>query len=77
MHFRIEGKRENARFVPVHPKVQRLIEKYLTLEKHGWGIEFDLEGSLFRPMALNRTGLEKMGLSLRRCSSAPGRSSFR
>ena len=29
MHFRIKGKRDKIRFVPIHPLVQRLIEEYL------------------------------------------------
>jgi integrase/recombinase XerD len=56
MHFRIKGKRDKIRFVPVHPMVQRLIEEYLEIGKHGGGIDFDLEGPLFRPVANNRTG---------------------
>jgi integrase/recombinase XerD len=56
MHFRIKGKRDKIRFVPVHPMVQRLIEDYLEIGKHGGGIDFDLDGPLFRPVANNRTG---------------------
>ena len=56
MHFRIKGKRDKIRFVPVHPMVQRLIEEYLEIGKHGGGIDFDLDGPLFRPVANNRTG---------------------
>jgi len=56
MHFRIKGKRDKIRFVPVHPMVQRLIEEYIEAGKHGGGIEFDLDGPLFRPVANNRTG---------------------
>ena len=37
MHFRIKGKRDKIRFVPVHPMVQRLIEEYLAAGKHGGG----------------------------------------
>jgi site-specific recombinase XerD len=33
MHFRIKGKRDKIRFVPVHPMVQRLIEEYLEIGK--------------------------------------------
>jgi integrase/recombinase XerD len=29
VHFRIQGKRDKIRFVPVHPMAQRLIEEYL------------------------------------------------
>src|SRR5258708_3018410 len=35
VHFRIKGKREKIRFVPMHPMAQRLIEEYLALAKHG------------------------------------------
>ena len=52
MHFRIKGKRDKIRFVPVHPMVQRLIEEYLMWAKHGG----ELDGSLFRPVKNNRTG---------------------
>ena len=37
MHFRIKGKRDKIRFVPVHPMAQRLIEEYLAMAKHGGG----------------------------------------
>jgi integrase/recombinase XerD len=56
MHFRIKGKRDKIRFVHVHPLVQRLIEEYLEMGGHAGGIEFDLEGPLFRPVANNSTG---------------------
>src|SRR5271165_1672663 len=52
MHFRIKGKGDKTRFVPVHPMAQRLIEEYLALGKHGGG----LDGPLFRPVKNNRTG---------------------
>jgi site-specific recombinase XerD len=52
MHFRIKGKRDKIRFVPVHPMVQRLIEEYLAeLARHGGGrTDVDLDGPLFRPV---------------------------
>ena len=58
MHFRIKGKRDKIRFVPVHPMAQRLIEEYLAvLAKHGGGQDgVDLDGPLFRPVKNNRTG---------------------
>jgi integrase/recombinase XerD len=56
MHFRIKGKRDKIRFVPIHPMVQRLILEYMEMGKHGGGIVFDLGGPLFRPVANNRTG---------------------
>lgn len=50
-HFRIKGKRDKIRFIPVHAAALRLIEDYLVLAKHGE----DLEGPLFRPVRNNRT----------------------
>ena len=52
VHFRIKGKREKIRFVPVHPMAQRLIEEYLALAGHG----AEPDGPLFRPVKNNRTG---------------------
>ena len=52
VHFRIKGKREKIRFVPVHPAAQRLIEEYLALAKHSG----KPDGALFRPVKNNRTG---------------------
>jgi integrase/recombinase XerD len=57
MHFRVKGKRDKVRFVPIHPMVLRLIEEYLEMAKHGGGVGFDLDGSLFRPVTNNRTGI--------------------
>ena len=51
MHFRVLGKRDKIRFVPVHPATQRLIEGYLALAGHAQ----DLPGPLFRPVRNNRT----------------------
>jgi integrase/recombinase XerD len=51
-HFRIKGKREKIRFVPVHAMAQRLIGEYLALAGHG----AETEGALFRPVKNNRTG---------------------
>ena len=57
MHFRIKGKRNKIRFVPVHPMALRLIGEYLAMAKHGGGQEgVDLDGPLFRPVTNNRTG---------------------
>ena len=39
MHFRIKGKRDKIRFVPVHPMALRLIGEYLEMAKHGGGHE--------------------------------------
>ena len=52
MHFRIKGKRDKIRFVPVHVLAQRLIEEYLAMAKHGGA----LDRALFRPVKNNRTG---------------------
>jgi len=57
VHFRVQGKRDKIRFVPVHPTAQRLIAEYLEAvkAKHGGG-ESDPEDPLFRPVKNNRTG---------------------
>jgi integrase/recombinase XerD len=52
MHFRIKGKRDKIRFVPVNAAAQRMIEEYLALTGH----RSDGEGALFRPVKNNRTG---------------------
>ncbi|MBV8055014.1 MAG: tyrosine-type recombinase/integrase, partial [Deltaproteobacteria bacterium] len=52
MHFRIKGKRDKIRFIPIHAMAQRLIEEYLALAGHG----SDVAGPVFRPVTNNRTG---------------------
>ena len=52
MHFRVKGKRDKVRFIPVNAAAQRLIEEYLALTGH----RGDVEGALFRPVKNNRTG---------------------
>jgi site-specific recombinase XerD len=52
LHFRIKGKRDKVRFVPVHVAAQRLIEQYLALAGHA----IDISGPVFRPVTNNRTG---------------------
>ena len=52
VHFRVLGKREKIRFIPVSPMAQRLIQDYLMTAGHG----ADLNGPLFRPVKNNRTG---------------------
>ena len=52
VHFRIKGKRDKIRFVPVHAAAQRLIEEYLAAAGRR-GI--DPFGPLFRPVKNNRT----------------------
>ncbi len=57
MHFRIKGKRDKIRFVPVHPMVLRLIGEYLEAGKHGGAVSHEsLDSPLFRPVSNNRTG---------------------
>jgi site-specific recombinase XerD len=51
MHFRIKGKRDKVRFVPIHAAAQRLVEDYLALAGHA----ADTAGPLFRPVKNNRT----------------------
>jgi integrase/recombinase XerD len=52
MHFRVKGKGDKIRFVPMHPMAQRLIEEYLALAGHA----ADAAGPVFRPVTNNRTG---------------------
>ena len=57
MHFRVHGKRDKIRFVPVHPMGLRLIGEYLEMGKHGGGVSREsLDSPLFRPVSNNRTG---------------------
>ena len=51
MHFRVHGKRGKLRYVPVHPKAQRLIHDYLEAAGHAG----EPKGALFRPVRNNRT----------------------
>jgi len=52
MHFHVTGKRGKIRYLPMHPRAQRLIQEYLAAAKHGG----ELDGVLFRPVKNNRTG---------------------
>lgn len=52
VHFRVLGKRDKIRFIPVNPTAQRMIEEYLAMAGH----REDLPGPLFRPVRNNRTG---------------------
>ena len=52
LQFRIEGKGEKIRYVPVGMKAQRLITEYLEAAGH----KGDLEGALFRPVQNRVTG---------------------
>jgi len=57
MHFRVKGKRDKIRFVPVHATALRLIGEYLEMGKHGGAVSHEsLDSPLFRPVANNRTG---------------------
>ena len=51
MHFKVTGKRDKVRYIPVNPVAQRLIDAYLTVAGH----REDLTGPLFRPVRNNRT----------------------
>ena len=51
-HFRVKGKRDKVRFIPVHAAALRLIEEYLALAGH----TDDASGPVFRPVTNNRTG---------------------
>ena len=52
LHFRIEGKGDKIRFLPVAAKAARLIQAYLAAAGHG----DDLQGPLFRPVKNPTTG---------------------
>ena len=74
LHFRVKGKRDKIRFVPVHAAAQRLIEEYLALAGHG----ADTAGPLFRPVKNNRTrqarpaARSRLRLSEHRAEIRPG-----
>ena len=56
MHFKVTGKRDKIRFVPVYAMALRLIGEYLARAGHAG----DLGGPVFRPVTNDRTGeLEK------------------
>jgi site-specific recombinase XerD len=80
-HFRVKGKRNKIRFIPVHALAQRLIEEYLALAGHA----DDSSGPVFRPVTNNRTGeldrpldpgsvytniVQKYGLEIGLCTEA-------
>jgi integrase/recombinase XerD len=52
LHFRVTGKRDKIRFVPVNAAAQRTIGKYLGMAGH----RGDVDGALFRPVKNNRAG---------------------
>jgi integrase/recombinase XerD len=64
MHFRIKGKGDKIRFIPIHAMALRLIGEYVeALAKHGGAqAEKDLDAPLFRPVKNNRTGTLKKHL---------------
>jgi integrase/recombinase XerD len=49
LHFRVHGKGDKIRYIPVGLKTQRLITEYLEEAKH----KDDLDGALFRPVKNN------------------------
>jgi site-specific recombinase XerD len=49
VHFRVHGKGDKIRYIPVGLLAQRLIREYLEAAKH----EADLDGALFRPVKNN------------------------
>jgi integrase/recombinase XerD len=51
MHFRVHGKRNKIRFIPMHVTAQQLIEEYVALAGHG----ADPAAPAFRPVTNNRT----------------------
>jgi site-specific recombinase XerD len=51
LHFRVHGKGDKIRYIPVGLKAQRLITEYLDEAKH----KEDLDGPLFRPVKNNIT----------------------
>ena len=51
LHFRVHGKGDKVRYVPVGLKAQRLITAYLDTARH----KEDLDGALFRPVKNNTT----------------------
>src|SRR5258708_27127611 len=56
MHFRIKGKPDKIRFVPVHPMVLRLIGEYLEAGKHGGAVTpATLDSPLLPPVTHNPT----------------------
>lgn len=59
-HFRVLGKRDKLRYIPVHPAAQRLIEEYLA-ELASSGQTTKGDEALFRPVKNNSTpeGLDR------------------
>ena len=51
-HFRVHGKGDKMRYIPVAPKALRMIREYLNEAGHGE----QLASPLFRPLRNNRTG---------------------
>ena len=47
-HFRIKGKGDKTRYVPIHQTAQRLIEEYLAVAKHGGGQDGEVPDSASR-----------------------------
>ena len=51
LHFRVHGKGDKTRYIPVGLKAQRLITEYLEAARH----KEDFDGALFRPVKNNIT----------------------
>ena len=68
MHFRVHGKRDQIRFIPVHAMAQRLIEEYLTLAGHS---DDPAAPCFVRSQTIAR--VNSTGRSIRTPSLAPGR----
>lgn len=58
LHFRVKGKRDKIRYLPVNAEALRLIDEYLELAGHST----DKNGPLFRPIKNNTTGTLKKHL---------------
>lgn len=56
-HFRVLGKGDKLRYIPIHPAASALISNYLAAVGHGG----DVDGPLFRPLRNNSTpeGLDR------------------
>jgi integrase/recombinase XerD len=58
LHFKILGKRDKIRYLPVNAEALRPIDEYLELSRHA----SDKGGALFRPVKNNTTGTLKKHL---------------
>jgi integrase/recombinase XerD len=58
LHFKVKGKRDKIRYIPVNPEALRLMDDYLESAGHS----LDKNGPLFRPLKNNTTGTLKKHL---------------